>query len=416
LKGRQLFLTDIVSVAALSLLSICSLSAFSAPPQKVIFRSYVGTSILEHYGEADLVAQGTVSNGGAQNDKGTKTDQQSVNGFVIKDIIKGDALLKGQKQLFFSDRIEVRKSDPHDYFLFASLEDGTAYPRWGIAYKSRADAETIRTYIRQSVQLSKAKSATRLAFYFQHLGDENKELAADACLMFWNAPYIDLVESSVHFDAGKLSTLLNNKDLPKEQRGLFGLLLGLCRRPQCDTALQKIVESADDEALVPSMHFWIDGRLGLTGVIAGYCLSDPEAGSAYLLQTIGDSKKSLGVRGSAIGAARFLLAEVTENYPEILLKRMNDVPQYRAAAPEITDILRRSEAWGQLDKLSELFKRPSFRGEETELAIIKFALKCPGRRAKDFIREIKQVRPQAVTEAEEKLMEEESWLKKPGCP
>ena len=91
-----------------------------------------------------------------------------------------------------------------------------------------------------------------------------------------------------------------------------------------------------------------------------------------------------------------------------LLDLRNDLIKMKAFSDLIIDEFRKNERWGPSEKIFGLYGKKEFDVQMARRAIIRFALRCPGEKARDFVTQLKKKNPQLLRDVEEILAFEEA--------
>src|SRR5206468_2230962 len=127
-------------------------------------------------------------------------------------------------------------------------------------------------------------------------------------------------------------------------------------------------------------------------------------GWPYLRQVLADGKQSWPVRYSALRAVRFL----SDQRPDVVTK--TDLVAGVASAldnPDMADIamedLRKWQRWELCDRILALCAKEGYDSPITRRAVLRFALCCPGDRARALVRAQRRVDAELVNDTEELL-------------
>ncbi len=205
----------------------------------------------------------------------------------------------------------------------------------------------------------------RLAYYMKYLQNPDEFIANDAYAEFANAPYDDIVLLSGQMPREKLREWLSDPDVSPTRIGLYGLMLGLCGKPEDVEFLQKkVVEKTDSF------------RLGIDGVMGGYLLLAGPAGLKVIEETkLANLDTPFSETFAAMQALRFMWQYSKGKIPQdelraamrSLLKRPN------LADLVIVDLARWND-WSIMDQLMELYDNESYQVPSVKRAIVRFML------------------------------------------
>ncbi|MFM8953854.1 MAG: hypothetical protein ACKOOF_12470, partial [Planctomycetaceae bacterium] len=108
------------------------------------------------------------------------------------------------------------------------------------------------------------KGSERLAFFQEHLEDEDETLARDAYDEFAVAPYADVKDLKEKMDPARLLAWIENPKVQANRRRLYATMLGVCGSKNDAERIGRILSG---ENLTPEQ---LEARSGLDALIACY--------------------------------------------------------------------------------------------------------------------------------------------------
>lgn len=362
-------------------------TAWSCP-----FCANMGKTLAENVAEAGIVVYGTLSN--AKYIENAAPGQPSgTTDLKIETLIKSHPAVAGKKTIQLAQYIPAAADGTVDYIVFAEIIDGRIEPYNGMP----VDDKDLVKYLARSVELADAKVPERLAFAFQYLDHKDVNISGDAYKEFANAPYADVVAAAKDYDPEKLIAWLKDKNTPSYRIGLYGCLLGTCGRSQDADTLYALINDPQTRPLT-----------GVDGLMGGYCVLAPQKGTDFVLSVLTDGDHDFNFRYAALRTVRFILTEMPSINRETVLKRMEKAILIPDISDLIIDEFRKYKEWAPLQTVLGLYDNPEFDLQVIRRAIIRYALKCPAKDARDFIAKLRQSEPQLVRDVEEVLKFEEA--------
>lgn len=356
------------------------------------FCSNQGKTLAENVNEASLVVYAQLANARQTptTDPDKPTEQTDM---TIVKVIKSHPILAGRKQFVLPRYIGAAEKESVKYLLFAEVVKGTIDPYRGLP----VDNPRFVDYLAESVRLAKAPPKERLAFFFRHLDDKDEAISRDAYSEFAAAPYKDVAAASSSYDPQRVAGWLKDKDTPSYKIGLFGLLLGTCGGPEHAKLLRELIDDKDKRPLT-----------GIDGMLGGYAILDPAAGTKLVLDILRDPKNDFNFRYAALRTVRFLLTELPKADQKQIFAGLEGV----IATPDMSDLvideLRKNQVWSALPKVLAIYAKENYDQLIIRRSVIRFALRCPGDPAAKFIAGVRAKDPQLVADVEEILRFEEA--------
>jgi hypothetical protein len=213
----------------------------------------------------------------------------------------------------------------------------------------------------------KKPTAERLTYYLKYLEFPDEVISNDAYAEFANAPYKDIASLAKDMPRERIRKWIASSDTAPTRLGLYGLLLGLCGKPEDAKLMEKkILEKSNDY------------RLGIEGVMSGYLLLTGEKG----LKVIEDAKlKDEKIAFSETYAAMQAVSFVWDYAPGKIKKdRLRQSMRLLLDRATVADLvianLARWKDWGIQDRLMKLYNTKEYDNPPVRRAIVRFLLVC----------------------------------------
>ncbi len=312
---------------------------------------------------------------------GASDDQQIPTGtFEINEVLKGAEALgttKTVQTIFFSS------GEVGDLFMIVGVDP----PEIIWSTPSRISGRTA-AYLR-SLDGLPSEGADRLRFFLKHLEDQDEMLARDAYDEFARSPYDTIKELEPDLDRGQLVQWILDPELPVHRRRLYLVLLSICGGPEDAKMLEGMMRSEDRRS-----------RAGLDAMIGCYLTLVGPAGMPLVEELfLKNHEADYADTYAAIMALRFHGTE-TDVIPRT---RIIEALQYMLDRPPLADLvipdLARWEDWSQIDRLVRLFKEADEESSWVRVPVVNYLLVCPKPEAKQYIKELEKIDPDAVQRA-----------------
>ncbi len=229
----------------------------------------------------------------------------------------------------------------------------------------------------------------RLAFFQQHLEDQEEMLARDAYDEFAKAPYDDVRGLKDKMNHDQLVKWLRDPDIPASRKRLYFTMLGVCGSTQDLAMLEGLMKSTDRRQ-----------KAGLDAMIACYLTLSGPAGMGMIEDLFLKNKAAdYSDTYAAIAALRFHGTEA-DLIPQ---KRIVQGLGFMLDRPELADLvipdLARWEDWTVMDRLVDLFKTADEKTSWVRVPVINYLRACPLPKAKEHLTELEKIDPDAVRRA-----------------
>lgn len=350
-----------------------------------------GRTLANEIQDAHFVVHGRLGQARIiQNADGTETSTTELH---ILEVLKDHEILHGKKMIVLPRYMPILdEKQPTQYLFFCYCFDGKIDPYLAFAVRDKQFVE----YLKGVLGPKQQDKVARTKFFFDHLDSENQEISGDAYREFAFASYNDvrdMVAKHRELVRKKVLQWLNERDRNLPRLGLYGMMLGVCGKPEDAAVLRDILR--DMEVVT-----------GLDGMMAGYLMLNPTEGWAFIVETLQDRQKNpFNRRHSALRTVKFFLKDQAGKVPE---KDIWDAFKTMVDDPELADIslqeLRHAKHWSHLDQVLALDQQKSHQTYSIQKAILQYMLRCPEEKAKQYVAKLRQTSPQRVKTAEEDLL------------
>lgn len=365
--------SSVMTIVALAM-SVAAVSVATACP----FCSAVSQTFGEEIASTDAVVLARIvklpapaTNAAAEVPKST---------FEINEVIKGDALLVGKKQI---ETIFFGEARQGDQFLIMGVDPPKL--NWSTPLKV---SERAANYIRQIMELPK-EGRDRLAFFQDYLEDKDELLARDAYDEFARAPFEVVQALKKDMDHDQLVDWIKDPNIPASRRRLYLVMLSVCGSEADLPMLESMLKSEDRKA-----------RSGLDAMISCYLTLKGAEGMTLVEDLFLKNKDAeYADTYSAIMAIRFHGDEAKLIERERLLEGL----RYMLDRPQLADLvipdLARWEDWSQVDRLVELYKNADAKSSWVRVPVVNYMRACPLPEAKKYMQILEKIDPKAVKRA-----------------
>lgn len=398
------------------------LAALAAPAALLAcpFCSQQGQTFAGELAAADMIVVASVVN--AQRDETDFTKSRTE--LKIEKTIKSHPAFESRTTLVVPRFIPVEKGKAApQLLLFCYVNTDTSDPAvaavtgtWGVFPRYRnATIDAYRgdeikagsklpEYLEQARKLHGADPKKRLAFYFDHLEDNDLFISSDAYMEFGNADYKTVGEVAKALPPDTLAKWLKDPNTAPSRYGLYGMLLGHCGKSEHAATLKKLIADPDNAF-----------SLGLDGMLAGYVLLDLKGGWELLTATAGNRKKEFTTRYAALRTVRFFHDHRPDVVPaDQLVAAMKSLCEQDDIADIAIEDLRKWHQWDQAEFVLGLAGKETHSDPLVRRAILRYALhagKTGNTAAGEYVEAVRKLKPQQVKEAED-LLENELPKKK----
>ncbi len=250
-----------------------------------------------------------------------------------------------------------------------------------------------------------AQQSQRLEYFIPFFESSDMTISNDAFAEFAAAPYAVIKPLKDRLPREKILGWLNDPKVSVTRVGFYGLMAGLCGKPEDAAVLERKIMTLD-----------ADFRLGIEGVMAGYMLLRGEEG----LKVLEDGKMRTKVAQDASGkevplpfsetyavmqALRFMWTYEPERISQERLKASMRILLERQELADlvITDLARWKD-WSVQDQLMAMYADEKFAIPAIRRAIVRYLYYCSqekGEKGADGV----EVRPESAVRADALLKE-----------
>ena len=300
--------------------------------------------------------------------------------FEILKVIKGQDLMKGQRQLETLYFGEGRKGAE---FLIMGVDPPNLMWSTPLPLSERA-----REYVVQLPSLPE-QGADRLAFFQEHLEDQDEMLARDAYDEFAKAPYASVIDLKDRMKHDQLVAWIKDPNIPAPRRRLYLTMLGVCGQPSDLPMLEEMLKSDDRAA-----------KAGLDAMIACYLTLKGAEGLPLIEELFLKSDKAeYADTYAAIMALRFHGTESDVIPKDRIVKSLHHMLDRPQLADLVIPDLARWEDWSQMERLVTLFKEADDKSSWVRVPVVNYLRACPLPEAEKYLAELEQIDPEAVKRA-----------------
>lgn len=294
--------------------------------------------------------------------------------FRVVEILRGEDKLAGAKDL---EVVYFGQDKPGKKFMITGLM-GVTGP--GLDWTTPVPLSDRAVDYVLKLQTVAPTGADRIAFFQEHLEDEDPLLAQDSYDEFARAPYADVIALGPRMQRDKLLKWIDDAGVGPSSRRLYLTMLGVCGEP-ADVAMLEELLNYDYQVMKPAIGALVSTS-GMTGFSLGTGLMDEVLHAAerrkresldaliacYIKLKGPDGLKLVNDRflgnprveyknlHSAIMALRFH-GEETDIVPrEMLLDSMRLGLDHKEFADQVIPDLTRWEDWEVLPRLVKMFK------------------------------------------------------------
>jgi hypothetical protein len=319
--------------------------------------------------------------------------------FEVVEVLKGSDLV-ADAGLLGAD------AAPIETIMLEEKPIGTLFLLMGVEPPNLVWSSPIRVGERAVAYIKKLgdlpeKGPDRLAFFEQHLEDEDESLARDAYDEFAVAPYADVRGLKDRMNPAKLLGWIENPKVQANRRRLYATMLGVCGTSADADRIGAILEgkTASGEPLPPEQA---EIRGGLDALIACYvALRGPEA--LDLVDRLFLEREGRDVPFAETYAAVMALRFLGEESDLVPRDRVLQSLRLLLEEPKLADLviadLARWQDWSVVDKLSQIFKDAQADNIFVREPIVNYLRACPLPEAAVAVKELEQIDPQACRRA-----------------
>lgn len=319
--------------------------------------------------------------------------------FQVVEVLKGSALVT-DAGLLGADAV------PIETIMLEEKPVGTLFLLMGVEPPDLVWSSPIRlgeravTYVKKLGTLPE-KGPDRLAFFQQHLEDEDDALARDAYDEFAIAPYADVRGLKERMNPAQLLGWIENPKIQANRRRLYATMLGVCGTPADADRIGAILEGKTP-AGEPLPADKAEIRGGLDALIACYvALRGPEA--LDLVDRLFLQREGRDVPFAETYAAVMALRFLGEESDLVPRERVLASLRLLLEEPKLADLviadLARWQDWSVVGKLAKIFKDAQADNIFVREPIVNYLRACPLPEAAAAVKELERIDPEACRRA-----------------
>jgi hypothetical protein len=310
---------------------------------------------------------------------------------VIRAVLKADPVLGKGRAVRVPRYLPIDDpKNPPRFLVFLDAPGGKLDPFRGVPA-----TPALVDYCKGLLAIKGKDPVKVLRYCFDYLDHPDAEVARDAHAEFTMATDQELRKVAQRLPGTRLRRWLQDPRTPRERLGLYGLLLGHCGGDRDAALLREVLEQLP--------RAWWESSAVLDGLLSGYAMLRPREGWIYLRALVAPSA-SFMVRYAGFRTIRFLdttRPEVVDREQKLAaLKVLLDQGDF-ADLP--IEQLRRQRCWDLTEPILALYGRKSHDVPIMRRAIVRYALQCPSRQAREFVATLRKGNPDLIQEVEESL-------------
>jgi hypothetical protein len=241
-----------------------------------------------------------------------------------------------------------------------------------------------------------AKGPDRLAFFQQHLEDEEDTLARDAYDEFAVAPYEDVRGLENRMNPTQLLAWIEDPKVPANRRRLYATMLGVCGTVADAEQIERILVGKDLGADAAEI------RTGLDALIACY-VTLRGADGLDLVDTLFLDRADRDIPFTETYAAVMALRFLGEESRLVPRDRVLASLRLLLEEPKLADLviadLARWQDWSAIDRLVEIFRDATADNIFVREPIVNYMKACPLPEASRAVETLTEIDPEAVRRA-----------------
>ncbi len=252
-------------------------------------------------------------------------------------------------------------------------------------------------YLRKIQGLPEQGSA-RLAFFLDHLEDEDDALARDSYDEFAVAPYADVRNLKDQLDPAQLLAWIEDPAVQANRRRLYATLLGVCGGEAEAHRIAAILSGEGAAAEHAEVRGGLDALIACSVALQGAPALD-QVDELFLDRKRGGNDAPFTETYAAVMALRFLGEESDLVPRERVLASLRLLLDEPKLADLVIADLARWQDWSVIDRLVAIFKDAKADNIFVREPIVNYLRACPLPAAATAIRELEAIDPEAVRRA-----------------
>ncbi|MBD3673733.1 MAG: hypothetical protein HUJ26_09440 [Planctomycetaceae bacterium] len=257
-----------------------------------------------------------------------------------------------------------READPGDLYFLNGLQNKEETIDWEAPVEI---TETGYHYVMQAPSPERPRHE-RLPYFVKFLEFPDTFIANDAYNEFAFAPFDDVVTLIDILPRQKIRKWIDDAETPQSRIGLYGIMLGLCGKPEdADLLGEKFFEKADQYVF------------GMEGIVTGYLFLTRADGLHKIEQKILDTQdKSVDFLYPLMRAFRIVWTYGGDRVPKsALIRTMRRFLEHDRLDELVIPDLARWQDWEPVDLLIQKYDaNPGKKHESLKRAIIIYMLEC----------------------------------------
>jgi len=316
--------------------------------------------------------------------------------FEVVEVLKGGDLVAAAGHVGAA-------GEPVETILLEDKPIGTLFLLMGVESPTLVWSSPVRVSDRAVAYLRKIQNLPeqgpeRLAFFLDHLEDEDDSLARDAYDEFAVAPYADVRNLKDRLDPKQLLGWIEDPAVQANRRRLYATLLGVCGT---DAEAERIAAILSGQGAAAD-HAEVRG--GLDALIACHvALRGPAAldlvDELFLDRSRGGKEAPFTETYAAVMALRFLGEESDLVPRERVLASLRLLLDEPKLADLVIADLARWQDWSVIDRLVTIFKEAKSDNIFVREPVVNYLRACPLPEAAAAVEELNGIDPEAVRRA-----------------
>jgi hypothetical protein len=314
-------------------------------------------------------------------------DGKATTELVVTQVLKSDPAIAGKLTLRLPTYLEVPDpANPPGLLAFAVITDGQIDFIRGLPCTPAA-----ADFVAGGMKLDGKDRVGVMAYCADFLEHPDPVVAADAFAEFIKSTDPEIRAVGRAMNAEKLRGWLRSDKTPTDRLRLYTFLLAQCGAKADARLLRDLLDRWVNEKSPPQ----------LDGALTAYTLLDREAGWGYVCNVLADPKKPFIVRYAGLRAIRYFQTTDPDAVSKAdRLKAVSLALDHADMADLAVNHLAQWKSWDLTGDVLGLPARPGFDAPIIRRAVIRYALSCTDRKAKEFLAVIRKSDPDLVADTE----------------
>jgi hypothetical protein len=316
--------------------------------------------------------------------------------FEVVEVLKGGDLVAAAGHIGGA-------SEPVETILLEDKPVGTLFLLMGVESPTLVWSSPVRVseravgYLRTLQDLPE-QGPERLAFFLDHLEDEDDSLARDAYDEFAVAPYADVRNLKDRLDPGQLLAWIEDPAVQANRRRLYATLLGVCGTDAEAERIAAILSGQGAAADHAEVRGGLDALIACHVALRGAAALDL-VDELFLDRNRGGKDAPFTETYAAVMALRFLGEESDLVPRERVLASLRLLLDEPKLADLVIADLARWQDWSVIDRLVTIFKEAKPDNIFVREPVVNYLRACPLPKAAAAIEELEGIDPEAVRRA-----------------